>query len=208
MGIYEGLGLRRVINADATLTRLGGSLMSPEVLDAMRQAAGSFVDMHELQQAVGRRLAELTRNEAAYVSTGAAAGIVLATLASMNGGDLQAIARAIETGAFVLAATQGGLHENGRMTFGHSLIVSPWGEVLAEGSYEEEGVRVRKDGSTFWANVVITQRPQGPVMWRRTSSPMASVCPIQASSTKPCSPPRASTTMLGRKRWTSNRPCG
>ncbi|MFO7477669.1 MAG: carbon-nitrogen hydrolase family protein [Methyloceanibacter sp.] len=41
-------------------------------------------------------------------------------------------ARAIETGAFVLAATQGGLHENGRTTFGHSLIVSPWGEVLAE----------------------------------------------------------------------------
>jgi deaminated glutathione amidase len=48
-------------------------------------------------------------------------------------------ARAIETGAFVLAATQGGLHENGRSTFGHSLIVSPWGEVLAEAG-EEPGV--------------------------------------------------------------------
>jgi deaminated glutathione amidase len=48
-------------------------------------------------------------------------------------------ARAIETGAFVLAATQGGLHENGRATYGHSLIVSPWGEVLAEGG-EEPGV--------------------------------------------------------------------
>jgi predicted amidohydrolase len=41
-------------------------------------------------------------------------------------------ARAIETGAFVFAASQGGVHENGRSTFGHSLIVSPWGEVLAE----------------------------------------------------------------------------
>jgi predicted amidohydrolase len=48
-------------------------------------------------------------------------------------------ARAIETGAFVLAATQGGLHENGRSTFGHSIIVSPWGEVLAEAG-EEPGV--------------------------------------------------------------------
>ena len=41
-------------------------------------------------------------------------------------------ARAIETGTFVLAACQGGLHENGRSTYGHSMIVSPWGEVLAE----------------------------------------------------------------------------
>jgi len=48
-------------------------------------------------------------------------------------------ARAIETGAFVLAATQGGLHESGRATYGHSLIVSPWGEILAEAG-EEPGV--------------------------------------------------------------------
>jgi len=41
-------------------------------------------------------------------------------------------ARAIETGSFVLAAAQGGTHESGRQTYGHSLIVSPWGEVLAE----------------------------------------------------------------------------
>lgn len=41
-------------------------------------------------------------------------------------------ARAIETGAYVFAATQGGLHENGRWTFGHSMIISPWGEILAE----------------------------------------------------------------------------
>ena len=74
MGVYDRLGMRRVINADATLTRLGGSLMSSEVLDAMREAAGSFVDMYELQHVVGKRLAELTGNEAAYVSTGAAAG--------------------------------------------------------------------------------------------------------------------------------------
>ena len=48
-------------------------------------------------------------------------------------------ARAIETGTFMLAATQGGLHENGRSTFGHSLVVSPWGEILAEGG-EDPGV--------------------------------------------------------------------
>jgi deaminated glutathione amidase len=42
-------------------------------------------------------------------------------------------ARAIETQCFVFAAAQAGQHENGRLTYGHSLVVSPWGEVLAEG---------------------------------------------------------------------------
>jgi hypothetical protein len=45
-------------------------------------------------------------------------------------------ARAIENGAFVFAAAQGGLHENGRETFGHSLIIDPWGTVLAEAGTE------------------------------------------------------------------------
>jgi predicted amidohydrolase len=45
-------------------------------------------------------------------------------------------ARAIETQCFVLAAAQGGLHEHGRETFGHSLVVSPWGQVLAEGGVQ------------------------------------------------------------------------
>jgi predicted amidohydrolase len=45
-------------------------------------------------------------------------------------------ARAIENGCFVLAAAQGGRHENGRETFGHSLIVDPWGRILAEGGTE------------------------------------------------------------------------
>jgi len=49
-------------------------------------------------------------------------------------------ARAIETGAFVLAPAQGGLHEDGRGTWGHSMIVSPWGEVLARSDDDEPGV--------------------------------------------------------------------
>ena len=44
--------------------------------------------------------------------------------------------RAIENGCFVFAAAQGGGHENGRDTFGHSLIVDPWGRILAEGGTE------------------------------------------------------------------------
>jgi len=45
-------------------------------------------------------------------------------------------ARAIENGSFVFAAAQGGDHENGRATFGHSLVVDPWGKIIAEGGAE------------------------------------------------------------------------
>ncbi len=51
-------------------------------------------------------------------------------------------ARAIENGAFVVAAAQGGRHEDGRETFGHSLIVDPWGRILAEAAHDEPGVIV------------------------------------------------------------------
>jgi predicted amidohydrolase len=49
-------------------------------------------------------------------------------------------ARAIETGAFVLAPAQGGRHEDGRGTFGRSIVVAPWGEVLARLDHDEPGV--------------------------------------------------------------------
>lgn len=81
--IYRRLGVEPLVNGRSTFTILGGSLMPPQVLDAMRQAAESFVDLVELQDAVGRRIAELTHNEAAFVSGGAAAGLFLAAAACM-----------------------------------------------------------------------------------------------------------------------------
>lgn len=89
---YNDLGVRRVVNASATLTRLGGSLMPPPVVAAMEQAAGSFVDLPELQVRVGERIAQLTHNEACYVSSGAAAGIALAVSACIAGTDPEKIA--------------------------------------------------------------------------------------------------------------------
>jgi predicted amidohydrolase len=49
-------------------------------------------------------------------------------------------ARAIETGSFMISAAQGGTHEDGRETYGHSLIVDPWGRVLADAGGAEPGV--------------------------------------------------------------------
>ena len=49
-------------------------------------------------------------------------------------------ARAIENGAFVIAAAQGGKHEDGRETFGHSMIVDPWGRIVAEADHDEPAV--------------------------------------------------------------------
>jgi len=49
-------------------------------------------------------------------------------------------ARAIENGAWVVAAAQGGLHEDGRETFGHSMIVDPWGRIVAEQASDEPGI--------------------------------------------------------------------
>ena len=75
MGIYDELGLRTVINASGTLTRLGGSRMAPEVLAAMAEAAASFVPIDALQARAGEIIAEVTGAEAGYVVTGAAAGL-------------------------------------------------------------------------------------------------------------------------------------
>jgi len=87
MDIYDELGVRKVINGYATLTRLGGSLMPSEVLEAMNQAAKHFVDVDELMIKVGEKIAQLTKNEAAYVSCGAAAGLAITTAACITGLD-------------------------------------------------------------------------------------------------------------------------
>src|SRR5688500_5647300 len=85
--MYERLGVRPVINGVGTVTRSGGSLMPAPVLEAMVEAARYYVPLPELQAAAGRRLAALTHNEGAYVSSGAAAGLVLSTAACITGND-------------------------------------------------------------------------------------------------------------------------
>ncbi len=95
--VYEQLGVKTVINACGTMTYLGGSLMPPEVLAAHQSAAQHFVDLNELQERIGERIATLIGVEAALVTTGAAGAMLLGTAAAVTRGDAAKMARLPDT---------------------------------------------------------------------------------------------------------------
>ena len=85
--VYRRLGVRTIINCRGTWTYLSGSLELPEVRAAQLEAAKRFVDITELQHAVGRRLAEVTGAESGMVTSGAAGAMASATAACLAGND-------------------------------------------------------------------------------------------------------------------------
>ena len=85
--IYRSIGVRPLVNARGTFTIISGSLMLPEVRAAMTAAAQQYVHLDELAEAVGARLAELTKAEWGMVSSGCAAGLTHATAACVAGGN-------------------------------------------------------------------------------------------------------------------------
>jgi D-glucosaminate-6-phosphate ammonia-lyase len=97
MTIYDTLGVRTIVNATGVFTRLGGSLMPPEVLEAMAQAAQHYVCLEELQYRAGQAIAGMVGAETAYILSGAQAGIVLSIAACMTGLDPAKMDRLPET---------------------------------------------------------------------------------------------------------------
>jgi L-seryl-tRNA(Ser) seleniumtransferase len=97
MNIYDQLGVRRRVNAAGTLTRLGGSLMPPEVLEAMTEAAQCSVDIAELQARASAVIAECSGAEAGLVTSGAAAALTLGTAACLTGLDVARMERLPDT---------------------------------------------------------------------------------------------------------------
>lgn len=85
--VYKKLGVKPVINAQSWVTALGGSLMRPEVLRAMDEAATAFVDMKELNRAAGEVVARACGAEMGLVTAGCAAAEVLMAAACMTGMD-------------------------------------------------------------------------------------------------------------------------
>ena len=85
--VYERLGVRTIINASGPATRLSGAIMPPVVAEAMKEASQYCVDIAELQARAGQIIAEITGAEAGYVTSGAAAGLLLGTAACVTGLD-------------------------------------------------------------------------------------------------------------------------
>ena len=85
--LFKELGVTPVINAGVTMTFLSGSLMMPEVLDAINSTAHDFANMYDLQDKVGAKMAEMLQCEAAMVTSGAACAILLGTAAAITGTD-------------------------------------------------------------------------------------------------------------------------
>ena len=94
---YRALGIRPLINAAGTYTTLTGSVMAPEVREAMAEASRYFVPLIDLQHAVGARISKMIGVEAAMVSCGAASSITLATAACLTRGDRDKVRRLPDT---------------------------------------------------------------------------------------------------------------
>ncbi|MGH2373738.1 MAG: aminotransferase class V-fold PLP-dependent enzyme, partial [bacterium] len=92
-GVYDDLGVKLIINAMGIMTMLGGSTIGPRVRAAMEEANESFVDMAELLDKSGRTIAGLLSSEAALVTSGAFAALVLGAAGIMTGKDPERIAR-------------------------------------------------------------------------------------------------------------------
>lgn len=126
--IYARLGVRRIINAYGTNTRLSGGLMAPEVMAAMAEASRACVEMHHLQAAASRAIATATGAEAGIVTGGAAAALLLGAAACMARLDPAAMNRLPDSAGlpneFVVVRSQRNMYDRAlRAAGGHVVEV-------------------------------------------------------------------------------------
>lgn len=98
--ILDQIGVHQIINAYGPATILGGSLLDKRVTHAMEQISHVFVDMDELLEKAGQKVAELLGVESATITSGAAAGLALSAAACMTGLDRSKIAKLPDTSNF------------------------------------------------------------------------------------------------------------
>jgi len=130
--VYTRLGVKTVINCRGTWTYLSGSLQFPEVRAAQTEASHHFVNMVELQNAAGRKLAELTGAESGMITSGAAGSMAASAAACMAGTDPAKI--------WQLPNTTGMKHEvimaGGRSAFDSAIRLTGANLVLVESPEE------------------------------------------------------------------------
>lgn len=128
--IYQQFGLTPIINARGTHTRLGGWIMEPEVVDAMRAAATEYIVLDELQDTASELIRRATGAEAGMVTGGAAAGLLLGTAACLTQGDPGRIEQLPDTTGFTNAVVMFRAHRNG---YDHSIRAA--GAQIVEAGY-------------------------------------------------------------------------
>ena len=150
---FAELGLKPFINAAGAYSTYGGARMRPEVVQTMRFAATQKVRVRELHDAVGVRIAELVGSEAAMVTSGATASIVLGTAACMTRGDEARMRQLPDTTGIRNEVIIQKKHRN---TYDRALIVP--GAKLVEVQTEEDVHRAAGDRTAMMFFLLPTQR--------------------------------------------------
>jgi L-seryl-tRNA(Ser) seleniumtransferase len=146
-------GCPRIINGAGTLTRLSGTLMRPETLQAMAQAATMFFDMADLQARASKVIAAATGAEAGYVTSGAAAGLTLAAAACMAKLDV----KVMEELPFTEAPNEIIIARSHRNSYDHALRAA--GAKLVEVGWDDRVAGAGIRGPEIWEfEVAITPR--------------------------------------------------
>src|ERR1700729_2276696 len=166
--VYSRLGVKTVINCRGTWTYLSGSLEFPEVRQAQLEASEYFVNMLELQRAVGRRLAELTGAESGIVTSGSAGAMAAATAACMAGTDDKLIWQLPDTTGMkhevVMAGGRSAFDSAIRLT-GAKLVLTYSPEELANAISENTAMIYTTDlGEKLQQEVAISKERKVPLL--------------------------------------------
>ncbi len=154
MNVYERRGVRRIVSAAGPKTRLSGSIMPPQVVEAMAEASRSLVDMEYLQAKASDAIAKYTGAEAGLVTTGAAAGLTLATASCVTGLDIVKMERLPDTSGMKNEVVIARHHRN---PYDHAIRAA--GVKLVEAGLNERGLGVGSRTVEGWEyEAAITER--------------------------------------------------
>lgn len=174
--VYDEFGVPAVVNASGTKTRIGGSRLRDEALEAMNRAGATFVRISDLQAAASERIAELTGSEAGYVTNGAAGALVLSAAACIAGTDPGVMARLPDTEGvadeIVLPRTHRTGYDNALRTAGATIVdVGSNDRYLGTGSRDVEPWEYHHAITEETVAVAHVYKPY-------TTPPLAEVCEL------------------------------